>query len=206
MKLPVNYFENLTTAKYREYLKLLPNMQSDNAGKIFTLILTFAALSFFGIFAINPTVSTIVQLKKELADNMLVKKELDKKISNLSMLQQKYNEISPDFPFVYNALPENAQVPMLGAQIESLAHTYNLHIVTFQIFEVQAMMNKQTLPNGSSFVFSLEANGKYDAMINFMTMLTKGTRVVTIETVSLSKNEKNDSLVLNLRGRAYYAK
>ena len=82
MKLPKNYFENLTAAKYREYLKLLPNLQQEHAQSLLTLILTFAALCFFGIFAINPTLTTIADLEKQVADDRQVNQELTTKIAD----------------------------------------------------------------------------------------------------------------------------
>src|SRR5687767_10764921 len=75
------------------------------------IILTFLALSFFGLFAINPTISTIVQLKKEIADNQEVNQKLEEKITNLSTLQQKYNLLQNDIPFIFSAIPQNPQGP-----------------------------------------------------------------------------------------------
>src|SRR4051794_1976618 len=98
MKLPKNYFENLTAAKYREYLKLLPSIHDERTQLITMLIFTFVALSFFGLFAINPTLSTIVELKKELSDSQFVDQQLTNKINNLESLQQRYNLLGPDLP------------------------------------------------------------------------------------------------------------
>ncbi len=113
MKIPKNYFENLSTSKYREYLKLLPNFHEENTRIITTLILTFLAMSFFGIFAINPTLSTIVTLKKQLADSQLVHEKLGTKINNLSSLQQQYTQLSSELPVVFEAIPQTAQAPDL---------------------------------------------------------------------------------------------
>jgi len=63
MKLPKSYFENLTASKYREYMKYLPNLKEESTRTFVTLALTFASLSFFGLFAINPTLATIINLK-----------------------------------------------------------------------------------------------------------------------------------------------
>lgn len=55
-----------------KYLQLLPNLKGEKTQKFTTLILTFFALSFFGLLAINPTISTISELNKELEDNKFV--------------------------------------------------------------------------------------------------------------------------------------
>ena len=117
MKLPKSYFENLSATKYREYLKLLPNMQQETARSFVTLILTFAALTFFGIFAINPTLTTIADLKKQLADDTDVDLQLKTKINNLSSLQQQYNQLGSNLTNILSAVPQNADAPFLSAQI-----------------------------------------------------------------------------------------
>src|SRR6266699_3633243 len=121
MKLPKHYFDNLSAAKYREYLKLLPDMQKENVRAITMLIFTFAALSFFGVFAINPTLSTIITLKKQLADSSFVAEQLLTKINNLSALQTKYNLLQNDLPVLLEAIPDNAAAPTLMGQVVGLA-------------------------------------------------------------------------------------
>ena len=51
-----------------KYFPTFPYLTSERSKKFFGIILTFCALSFFGFFAIKPTVSTILKLQKELSD------------------------------------------------------------------------------------------------------------------------------------------
>src|SRR5215469_6686309 len=103
MKLPKSYFENLSAIRYREYLKLLPNMQEEKTRSFVTLILTFAALSFFGIFAINPTLTTIANHEKQISDDTQVDQQLKTKINNLSSLEQQYNLLGNDLTNILSA-------------------------------------------------------------------------------------------------------
>src|SRR5258708_544713 len=121
MKLPKSYFENLSAAKYREHLKLLPDMKNETTRSFVTLILTFAALSFFGIFAINPTITTITDLQKQLEDNTQVDQLLKTKIDNLSSLEQQYNQLGSNLTNILSAVPQNADSPLLSAQIAAVA-------------------------------------------------------------------------------------
>lgn len=132
MKIPKNYFSNLNAAKYREYLKLLPSMQQENTRIIVTLIFTFFALSFFGIFAINPTLTTIVELRKKLADSQLVYESLQTKISNLSSLQQQYSTLGPDLPYVLEAVPQDPRASLLMAQVLGLAREKGISILSLE--------------------------------------------------------------------------
>jgi Tfp pilus assembly protein PilO len=132
MKIPKNYFSNLNAAKYREYLKLLPSMQQENTRIIATLIFTFFALSFFGIFAINPTLTTIIELRKKLADSQLVYEGLQTKISNLSSLQQQYNTLEPDLLYILEAVPQDPRASLLMAQVMGLAREKGILILSLE--------------------------------------------------------------------------
>ena len=206
MKLPKNYFENLSASKYRDYLKLLPDMHEENTRIITTLIFTFAAMSFFGIFAINPTLSTIVELKKQLADSEQVNELLTTKINNLSALQGQYTLLTPDLPTILTAIPEDAEAPLLMGQVQALAKRSKLKLISFRVSEVQLTSPQVKTVKGSSFIFSLEAQGEYQDMINFVSSLSKMNRIVTLESLSITKEPKQNALVLNIRARQYFKK
>ena len=78
MKLPKNYFESLSITKYREYLKLLPATKRENTKAITMLIFTFISLSVLGLFAINPTLSTIIELQKQYEESQFVHEQKEK--------------------------------------------------------------------------------------------------------------------------------
>jgi|SRR5579885_295497 len=204
MKLPKNYFEHLSAEKYREYMKLLPDMKKENNRLITSLIFTFAAFSFFGIFAIKPTLTTIVSLKKQLADNEQLEKQLSTKIKNLSTLQNEYSLLTPQLSYVFAAIPQNPSVPILLGKVQALATENNLTVLSLQTPQVQLTPGTKTNANGNSFVFLLQASGSYDQIAQFLTSLPQFDRVISIEEVSLSKDPAQNALVLNLRARAYF--
>lgn len=203
MKLPKNYFESLSTIKYREYLKLLPNMQQESTRSFVTLALTFAALSFFGIFAINPTLSTIADLQKQLSDNQQVDDQLKTKISNLSSLEQQYNQMSADLNNIYAAVPQNPAAPLLSAQLVALSSKHNLSIVTYAVSPVQ-LATTQKLSKIQSFTFTLQAAGNYTDMLDFTSEVSKISRVITIESMEIGTDPSTGNLLLTLRGREYF--
>lgn len=203
MNLPKNYFENLSATKYREYLKLLPNMQQETTRNFVTLALTFAALSFFGIFAINPTLSTIFDLRKQLSDDILVNQQLQTKINNLSSLQQQYGELGSNLTNIYSAVPQNPQAPLLSAQIAALGQKHNITITSYRVSEVELASTPKNA-HMQSFTFTLQAQGEYTDMLSFSTELTRLTRLITVESIEIGKDTKSDNLVLTLRGRGYF--
>lgn len=206
MKLPKTYFSNLSTEKYREYLKLLPNMKEENTKIITMLILTFAAMTFFGLFAINPTLTTIVELQKQLADSEYLKEQLTTKITNLSALQQQYTTISPELPVLFEAIPQDPLAPYFVGQVEAVAKIANLSIISIHVSEVQLTTDTKAKPGIplSSFTTTIEAQGTYEDILQFAEELTHMNRIVTIETFGISKDKETESLIVTLRTREYF--
>lgn len=206
MKLPKNYFSNLSPSKYREYLKLLPpGIQNYNTKAVTALILTFIAMAFFGIFAINPTLSTIITLKRQLVDSRLVHEKLQTKIRNLSSLQQQYNTLTPDLPIVFNAIPQSPNAPSLIGQIIAQSQKNNTQVVSFRASEMDLSDNQKTA-SASSFIFFVQAQGSYDNLINFSRSVAKLSRIMTIESMTINKDVKQNILILGLSGRGYHKK
>src|SRR3989344_8503364 len=112
MKIPkYNIRSVFTKINKNKYFEYLPDLKKEKTQKYSSIIFSLISLSFFGLFAINPTLSTIAKLKKELSDAKFVDSELAEKIANLSSLQEKYNIVEQDIPFVLAAVPKNPQIP-----------------------------------------------------------------------------------------------
>jgi Tfp pilus assembly protein PilO len=204
MRLPKNYFENLSITKYRAYLKLLPDMKKESTKVVMMLIFTFVGSSFLGIFAISPTISTIVELHKQLEDSQFVFQSLTTKMNNLSSLQEQYDQLSDDLPIVFDAIPDNASVPILIGQIEALAAEKKVTITTLRVGKVQVSKTEKLDKKASSFTFSLEAEGSYDQMTSFASSLSRFNRIVTIEFISLTRDPRPGVLILAVRGKEYF--
>lgn len=203
MKLPSNYLDNLTSSTYKEYMKLLPSLGKSNTHAITTLIFTLVALIVFGLFAISPTITTIVNLRKQLDDSQAIDQSLQTKITALQNLQTQYTQINKDLPILYAALPQEPQASLLVAQIETLVHQTQLTVVQFHITQVQiAPVPSSKSP--ATFMFTLQVSGGYNDMIKFSSTLSQFNRLVTLQSISITKDSRNNSLMLNIQGRGYY--
>ncbi len=190
-----NIFFGLPTYKYLEKVPAL----SEEKNKVFTeIILTFLALSVFGFFAINPTLSTIAQLKKQMSDAEYVNSKLQQKITNLSLLSGKYEALNQDLSIVLSALPKKPTVPLLTGQVRSLASESNINLQKIQVFQVD-------LSGKSSFTFSIDGEGSYENIVKFLDAFVGFERVVTIDTLAITKGSKENQLPrLSLRAKAYF--
>lgn len=194
-------FNKVNQEKYDKYLELIPDFKKEKTQKFTTVVLTIIAIIILAIFAINPTLSTIANLQKQLDDAKFVTTKLDEKINNLSILQTKYNSIQADLPVVYEAIPKSSQVPKLTGQIQSIAQNSNLSIVSFQVSEISTAIDKQF----SYYTFNINVQGNYQNMIDFLDQLISMQRITDISTINMSQSAGAiTTLQLNLRGNAFF--
>ena len=52
--------------KYSKYLALMPDLRQEKTKKFTTIVLTLAASIILGLFAVNPTLSTVANLQKQI--------------------------------------------------------------------------------------------------------------------------------------------
>jgi Tfp pilus assembly protein PilO len=193
--------------KKNKYFELLPDFKAEKTKKITTLILTLVALSFFGLFAISPTLSTIARLQKELEDNKFVDQQLQTKINNLSALQQKYSTIQGDLPFIYSSVPKSPEIPLLLAEIQGLTKQYNLKITSLQAFEAEVEKKQNDKKEYSSFMFGVSIDGSYDNIKNFINSIIKMQRIINVEVLSIGeKSGDTTDLQMHLKGTAFFKK
>jgi len=152
--------------QYEKYLELIPDLKREKAQKYITIVLTLVTAIVLGLFAINPTFSTIANLQKQINDNTFVQQKLQQKINNLSILQQKYSAIQSELSVVNDAVPTTTQIPPFAAEIQSITKDSSLAITSFQTSQV----NLSVPPVGkyASFDFSVTADGTYQNIINFL--------------------------------------
>lgn len=198
-----NLFKNLQKKKYFESL---PNFKEERTQKFTTLVFTIIALCLFGLFAISPTLSTIGNLNKQLADDKFIEQQLSTKINNLYVLQQKYAEIQPDLPYIIDSVPKNPLAPLLVAQIQSLAQNSNISIKGIQTLEVEIPNAPSKQKSFYAYNFNLTANGSYEDLTKFIDSMIKMQRIVYINVISITKNSGQQGPLsqLNFKGTAYF--
>jgi Tfp pilus assembly protein PilO len=190
-----------------KYLPILPSLASERSQKFLGTVLTLCALSFFGFFAIKPTVSTIFKLQKEISDNQLVLDQLGIKIRNLTELRTRYSNMQADIPIIMNAITAQPDVPLLFAQIQSIAQTANVTIKKLQNFEVEILRsNNSAEKNYYSYSFSVAGTGSSENISTFVRTLTDMERVVSIDTfiVNNKAEQNNESQAFDVQGTAFF--
>lgn len=184
----------------------LPYLNQERSQKFFYIVITLLALSFFGFFAINPTVSTILKLKKEVADSEFVFRELETKIKNLSSLRIQYDNMQNDLPVITDAITRDPNVHLLFAQIQAASQQSNIKIKKLQNFEVEILKNTNT-PGKKyySYSFVIVGNGSFADISDFVSTIRNMQRIIDIDIFSInSQIEQNEPLEFNIQGIAFF--
>src|SRR5581483_1026065 len=125
------------------------------------------------------------------------------KITNLTALQQKYAGLKNDLPIIFSTLPTAPEIPLLAAQVQAVGASSGITLENFQTFEVE--IPKIATQKYSSYSFSLTAEGSsYNDINRFLTSLSNIQRIVTLDILSLTKSSVGNSLVLTLKGKAFF--
>lgn len=189
----------------RYYQRLEPFLGKTALKAYTTAILSFLTMSFFGYFAIKPTLSTIASLNKQISDARLVDQQLQNKINALSLAQTEYQKIQSDLPLIYNALPKIPDFPPFIKSLEKIATESGLQITNLNFKNID--LSAGASATQSSFLipidFNLNLQGDYSQIDSFLSKIAGLERLVVIDKMGF--NQK-DSLEVVLSGQIFYAK
>ena len=196
--------KDFTKERYLSLVRAHPKLGEEKTQIYLMLILTFLSLSFLGIFAINPTLTTIVELNRKLEDSKFVNEALKTKTANLSSLTTQYQALNNTWPIVNAAVPSNPQVTVLIGQLKTLAQDNNVQLVDLQSYEVElanSLTKENPFPKQASYVLSMTAEGTDQSLLAFTKAVSNFNRVLTVEEINFTNEEK---LSVTIRARAFF--
>lgn len=167
------------------------------------ITLTLLTVSFFGFFAIAPTLGTISNLNKQYKDNKLVYDALSRKLSNLQLLDFEYREIQSDLPVIYSAIPRTTKIPYLTRQLENIALNNNLIITKLSFGTVEIFPNAKT-DSMYSFTFTINVVGEESQINNFIGSIINFDRIVGIDRIATGRDSEN-KYTAGVTGRVYFS-
>lgn len=190
-----------------KYFPKLPYLNEERSQKFFVIALTLLALSFFGLFAINPTVSTILKLRKELSDSKFVNGQAETKIKNLRTLREQYGNLQIDLPIITDAITIQPDAHILFAQIQAAAQKSNIKIDKLQNFEVEILKNNNASNKKYySYSFAIAGFGSFENISDFISAITNMQRIINIDIFSIATTTEQSSqpLEYNIQGTAFF--
>lgn len=212
----IDYRKNLTRYRRLYDQRINPFVKSKHATAYSMVILSIFTIAFFGMFAIRPTLKTIVELKRQIEDNKQLDETLRKKIDSLVTAQEEYQFIKDFIPAINEALPEQPNIAKVLTKIEDLAAENQATISALQIQSISFQNvpsgnNKKAstaIPQPTSIDVSLKMAGSYQQLISFLQGLFTMRREVDATFLELTPDatSANATLKLLLKINTYYLK
>lgn len=192
-------------SRYYTYIKpviLNPAVKS-SAPYIFSII----AITIFIVFVIRPTISTILELQKNIEESKQTLQSLNKKAQDLSLAKQNLESIDPETLLkIDNSLPRQTNITSLISSLQNAAETQAsvsaLQIQPLTIFDSKA---PHTYSNVGEIDFSFNVQGSYSELTTVLNNLQKSPRLLSIRTASITK-QSDGPAVLSISGKAFFLK
>ncbi|MBM3283241.1 hypothetical protein FJY90_03215 [Candidatus Gottesmanbacteria bacterium] len=171
----------------------------------FTITLSFLTLSFFGLFAIRPTLITATSLIKSVSDLRKLNLDYEEKIGSLIRAQSEYEKIRNSLPMVESAIPNTATFPQLAKALEKFAQLENLKIIQLQIDNVP-VTNLAVNNQLQQYNFNIVISGDYPSLSSYIQHLLNWKRIVNISSLNfnLDISTSSGNLQLSMKGTTYY--
>lgn len=185
----------------KAYKRITPLMESKKTASYFTFTLSLFTLSFFGLFAIRPTLITAISLMKQVSDLRKLYNDDENKIGSIIRAQGEYEQIRDSLPFIDGAIPTNSSFGKLAKTIEKFAAQENITINQFQIDPVP-ISNPNPTSKLYNYGFSLVGTGKYPSISLFLNHLINWKRIVNLQSLEFTQSGGTTSAILRLSLKA----
>ncbi|OGE14864.1 hypothetical protein A3F00_03600 [Candidatus Daviesbacteria bacterium RIFCSPHIGHO2_12_FULL_37_11] len=195
-----------STKYYRYYTYIEPVIKNPILKTYGYAIFTIVMIGVFMLFAIKPTLETIVLLQKKLTIQQDSLKKIDKKITDLDAAQTNYNKISSDTKSaIVSSLPSNADLANLIKSIELTTKDTDATISALQ-FQPISIDKKPGSNELKEITFTFNIEGSYGTLKTVLQNIYNGTRLIIIDKLSFNKVSSGNVLLMNVSGKAYYVK
>jgi Tfp pilus assembly protein PilO len=169
------------------------------------IIFSLLALSFFGLFAIGPTFSTISELNKKFAEDKVALKQLQDKNAALKSLSSQYLEIEPDLNLIDNAIPQSPKVAEITRQVENLSIKNNLIVKKLDTGLMELFPTKNVNTPIFSYTFTVSVEGEEQDINTFIADVINMGRIIGIDKLTTGK-QQSVLHTASVTGRAYFYK
>lgn len=197
--------QNRSTISFSKGLNRAKNFVNDKKNtSYFTATLSLFCLSFFGVFAIRPTLITASTLIKSINELRRINTDYENKINTIIKAQTEYERIRKNIRLIYSAIPANPSFPQLAKKLEEFATVSGISITQIRIDDISV----SDLPPSDKLLkygFSLTALGDYHSINEFLHRLNNWKRIVNVQYIDLSLDSTSGArLKISLKGNTFY--
>ena len=161
--------------------------------------LSLISLVVFGTFAIRPTLTTIVKLRRNIKDQEETCKRLDQKLKSLSLDQAELKKISADLPVIEKALPKEEDFANILETLHIISEKNNLRLEHIRFNQ------NNTIPQTVETVpFRIRTEGGFLQTVAFMKNVQNTVRIFNPKKVYITGQKNSTTETFELETEAYF--
>lgn len=204
-------------SRYKDFfLNILRVYKNRSDVKTFLeLILSLTTILIFVIFAIRPTILTIIELNKEIKEKEEVVLKIKQKIKNLQIASTTLQQKSADIPYITQAVPQRAEIETIVGQIQGYAVNSGVTILSLSSSDVVLIGKDKTkksnevvtLPqNAREVPITISVTGNFSNLFSFLKSIEGLRRPIQMDSfvINSSLTETGKVLVMVITGRLPY--
>jgi Tfp pilus assembly protein PilO len=205
---------SLPKLSYRYYLSQIPLPVRKTSQKWGPTVGALLLVAFFIIFAIKPTVVTIVELLAEIKGREELNQQLEEKIAQIITAQTLYNQVYDRLYLLDQALPGNPDFAYFSQSLEGNRLKADLALSTLNYSSI-VLTQKKTVRTTESeksqeVSFITDLDGYYPNLKTFLENIFNQRRIIYLSNLEISPNKAallEDQilpLVITIDGETFY--
>ena len=201
--LPYNQIitDNITRRYQRYYTYIEPIVTDPIIRGYFSLAASLLLIAFLLVFALSPTINTIVTLRRKISDQQTIIKNLETKTRNLITAQENYNQAKVLIPALFIALPEDPTPQTIISGIISSASSSAVILGGLQFKNINLDKN---LPGLVTVELSVSMQGSPSQVRSFLGKMENTIRYVRITNLGVNNPVDSQKISADIKGVGYF--
>lgn len=190
-------------AQTQNLVGVLKGSSQKNQGYIFTAITVVVAVILI-VFAIRPTITTIIRINNEISEKKELNTSLDNKINALSQLDKQYTTSKDDFNNLKLLYPADNDFSLVLANIQPILARDSFSLSGISFDEYQNEDFTVTTKVLEPYSLKLSVVGSTANIVNLLKDLESLPMSPVIESLSYSdQKDSNGSTIFSVELRVY---
>lgn len=197
--------EYVKYSRYFTYIK--PALKLPIIRTYGTTIFTIIIITVFTVFAIKPTVETILVLQKKEENFNQALEQINKKTESLTQAKENYENLDQNLKDkILSQIPDYPKFQTVIETLENTARRFEASVSALQIEPLVVETKEQGLGTLTEIGFTFNVEGVYQNLVSILQDLRRSSRLISIDRISFNKVSETGSLIMSISGKAYYLK
>ncbi|MBI4099870.1 type 4a pilus biogenesis protein PilO [Candidatus Microgenomates bacterium] len=206
MALNISIPRDLLARRYsRYYIYLEPVVSDPLIRGYFSFVASLFLIAFLLIFALSPTINTMLTLQKKIGQQKEILAALDQKRQALIVAQQNYAQIENSLPLLLTALPTNPAPQTILSGVASVASASGVVVSGLHFADIPLSAD-QFSDQRTSVDFTFVISGLPDQTRDFLKKLENLPRQIRVVTVSIGRATGQSGDLVNVMANGFYLK